>query len=192
MRTGPCGLTVPCHPGRLGIQPESNIPPRRDASMFTKLTHAKDNMRIFFLTAIGVNPYEDGTLGSYLWKEKRSLTLSEEEKSFQKMYTETPNPISKYLEAERSLAVASAWFGLIGELISDLPRPIRERFMKLPLDEARKEAEEILLLSEYARGKRTVTLTNRAWIMSIAALSVSVLTLLVASSTLYMSLIEKP
>ena len=159
--------------------------------MLARLARTKDKIRISFLSAIGRNPYTNGTVGSYLWKDKRNLCLSEEEKSFREMYIETPNPLSKLLETERSLAVASAWFGLIGELISDLPRPVRERFMVLPLRQARKEADEILLMADYARGRRTVTLTNRAWIMSIAALLVSVLTLAMSTSVLWISLMEK-
>ena len=164
----------------------------RKVEMLAKLTRTKDNIRINFLSAIGVNPYANRTVGSYLWKEKGNSPLSEEEMSFRKIFAETPNPLSKYLEAERSLAVASAWFGLVGELISDLPHPLRERFMGLPLHQARKETNEILLLADYARGRRTVSLTNRAWIMSITALSVSGLTLLMSASTLYISLMDKP
>ena len=159
--------------------------------MLANLTHIKDKIRITLLSAIGRNPYTNGTVGSYLWKEKRNLCLSEEERSFREMYIETPNPLSKLLETERSLAVASAWFGLIGELISDLPHPIRERFMALPLRQAREEADEILLLADYARGRRTVTLTNRALKTSIVALLVSVLTLAVSASFLWISLMEK-
>ena len=152
--------------------------------MLAKLTRVKEKIWIFFLSAIGVNPYTEGTVGSYLWKERRNLPLSEEEVSFQKMHLEGRNPLSRLLEAERSMAVTSAWVDLVEELIKDLPYPLRQRFMNLQLPQARKEVAEILLLADYARGKRTVTLMNRAWIMSIAALLVSALTLLLAVCTL--------
>lgn len=158
--------------------------------MLAKVTRAYDKVRIFILSAIGVNPYEEGTTGSYLWKESRNLDLSEDELSFRETLIAGPNPLSRYLEAQRSIAVASAWFSLVGELISDLPHHLRERFMGLPLHQARKEANEILLLADYARGKRTVILANRAWKMSIAALLVSTLTLLIAVYTMYRSFIE--
>ena len=154
--------------------------------MVAMLTRAKDKLRIFSLSMVGINAYPEGTVGSYLWKENRSLPLSEEEMSIREMVT-LPNNLSKLLEAESTLAAAAAWVGMIGELVDDLPRPIRERFMKLPVHKAKKETDQLLLLSEYVRGKTTVRLANRAWIMSITALLVSVITLLVSACTLYMS-----
>lgn len=159
--------------------------------MFAKLTRVKEKVWMSLLSSMGVNPYTEGTVGSYLWKERRNRPLSEKEMSFRETLIEGPNPLSRYLEGERSMAVASAWFVLVGELISDLPHPLQERFRKLPVQQARKEAAEILLLANYTRGKRTATLTNRAWIMSMAALFVSVLTLSMSTFTMYVSVIEK-
>ena len=149
--------------------------------------NAKDNLRTYILSTMGRNPYKEGTMGSYSWKEKRGLPLSEEEKSFHAM----AGGISKLLEPQRNLQEAVAHVGLIGQLIDDLPRPMRERFNRLPLDKAMKESDRLLRMSEYERGQKTVALADRALKISVLAFSISVMTLGVSVCTLYVTLLEK-
>ena len=159
--------------------------------MFLIMANAKNNLRVFALKMVGRNPYKERTMGSYQWKAQKGLPLSKEEESFQEMFIGHLSGLSRLRRAHAEFEATSAWVVLIDRLTDNLPPPIRERFMRLTLPEARNEVDELLRLSELQRGQKTTTLADRAWKIGLMVFLVSVVTLLVSVGTLCKSFVEK-
>ncbi len=130
-------------------------------------------IQVFCLGCLGINPYTEGTLGSYLWKIKRSRKLTQKEEKFKEV--EHPHSKENHPEMILQLLIDLQY----AELFDNLPRQMRDLVGDMEIHQFRATISKLMPLSSHLRERQAIGLANKTLLIGILAFVVNIVTLAV-------------